>query len=510
MGVSCRFPGGANNPQAFWQLLAAGTDAIREIPGDRWDVDAFYDPDPRAPGKMNTRWGGFLDRFAEFDNTFFGISAHEAARVDPQQRLMLELAWEALEDAGLVPEQLEGSKTGVFVGISISEYGMMLSTDLTLTDAFVGTGTSLSIAANRISYAFDLCGPSVAVDTACSSALVGVHLACQSLRSGESRCALAGGVNMILTPTPLVNLTKAGFTSGDGKCRSFDADASGYVRSEGGGIVVLKTLSAALAENDPIYAIILGSAVNQDGHSNGLTAPNRPVQEAVLKEAYVRAGVSPGKVQYVETQGTGTLLGDAIEVQALTNVLAVDRPRGKGVSIGSVKTNLGHLEAAAGIAGLIKVALSIKNRTIPPSLHFRKPNPHAPFDRLPIDVPTRAKSWPQGDGPALAGLSAFGFGGTNAHLVLQEGAKSFCRRERRERRSRRACGAIAAHFGEELSGTCRTRAIVPRSPRLFDHSGSRGNLRDGGEPSAAPRPATRGACADRREAIERLDAFRCR
>jgi acyl transferase domain-containing protein len=423
VGMSCRFPGGANDTESFWRILADGVNAIREIPNDRWSAEAFYDPDPRAPGKMNTRWGGFLDRIDEFDNTFFAISNQEAARMDPQQRLMLELAWEAMEDAGLAPEKLAGTPTSVYVGCSISEYGLFFLSDLSLTDAYVGIGTSLSIIANRISYAYDFRGPSVALDSACSSSLVGVHLACQSLRSGESRCALVGGVNLTLTPPPLINLTKAGFNSADGKCHSFDADATGYVRSEGGGMVVLKTLSAALADNDPIQAVILGSAINQDGHSNGLTAPNRTAQEAVLREAYSRAGVSPGAVQFVETQGTGTLLGDAIEVQALTSVLAKDRPPGKAVAIGSVKTNLGHLEAAAGMAGLIKTVLALKHKTIPANLHFEKPNPHAPFEQLPIEVPTRTQPWPGVDGPALAGVSAFGFGGTNAHLVLQEAPK---------------------------------------------------------------------------------------
>ncbi len=276
VGMSCRLPGAANDMGSFWRLLAEGRNAICEIPGDRWDVEAFYDPDPRAPCKMNTRWGGFLDEIDGFDNTFFGISAQEAARMDPQQRLMLELAWEAMDDAGLVPERLAGTKTGVYVGCSISEYGLFFLSDLSLTDTYVGSGTSLSIIANRVSYVFDLRGPSVTLDSACSSSLFGLHLACQSLRSGETRCALVGGINLCLTPPPLINLTKAGFNSSDGKCRTFDASATGYVRGEGGGMVVLKPLSAALADNDPIRAVILGSAVNQDGRSNGLTAPIAP------------------------------------------------------------------------------------------------------------------------------------------------------------------------------------------------------------------------------------------
>jgi len=501
VGIACRFPGQVHDASSFWGLLSEGRDAVGEIPRDRWDVDAYYDPDPRAPGKMNTRWGGFLDKFDEFDNTFFGISAQEAARVDPQQRLLLELAWEALEDAGIVPEQLSGSKTGVFVGISISEYGLILSSDLNLTDAFVGTGTSLSIAANRVSYALDLRGPSVALDTACSSSLVGVHLACQSLRSGESHCALAGGVNMILTPTPLVNLTKAGFTSADGRCRSFDAHASGYVRSEGGGVVVLKTLSNAIADNDPIYSIILGSAVNQDGHSNGLTAPNRPAQEAVLREAYERAQIKPSKVQYVETQGTGTLLGDAIEVQALNEVLKIDRPAGQPLAIGSVKTNLGHLEAAAGMAGLIKVALSLKHGTIPPSLHFNEPNPLAPFDEIPIEVPTIARPF-TGDEPATAAVSAFGFGGTNAHMVLQAAPKREAVLPRQSKGPRAHLLAISAKTAKALQTLAERYRDLLKSAGAFEEvCASAGLHRQHHDHRLAIVAANAG------QAIERLDAF---
>jgi myxalamid-type polyketide synthase MxaE and MxaD len=419
IGVGCRFPG-ANDPAAFWQLLRDGEDAIREVPADRFDQKAFYDPDPATPGKMNTRWGGFLGQVDQFDPHFFGISPREALRMDPQQRLLLEVTWEALQDAGQVPERLVGTQTGVFIGIATNDYGRLQWNDLERIDAYSGTGNAQSIAANRISYLFDFRGPSLAIDTACSSSLVAVHLACCSLRNGESTLALAGGVNLILSPAIAINFTKAGAMAPDGRCKAFDARANGYVRSEGAGVVVLKPFSKALADGDPIYAVIRGSAVNQDGRSNGLMAPNPLAQEAVLREAYRQAAVSPGKVQYVEAHGTGTLLGDPIEAKALGAVLGVERPPGRACALGSVKTNLGHLEAAAGIAGLIKVALALRHREIPPSLHFEKPNPHIPFDELPLRVQTTLGPWPTESGPALAGVSSFGFGGTNAHLVLEE------------------------------------------------------------------------------------------
>ncbi len=329
VGMACRFPGGANDPSSYWRLLCDGVDAIRETPPGRWNADFFYDPDPTVPGKMNTRCGGFLDRIDEFDNHFFGISDREAARIDPQHRMLLELAWEALEDAGVPPTSLRGQKVGAFIGISLSDYGMLLADDLTQTDAHAVTGTSLCLAANRLSFVFGWQGPSLALDTACSSSLVAVHLACQHIRTGECEMAVAGGTSVLLSPLGTINLTKAGFCAADGRVRAFDASASGYVRGEGTGLVVLKRLSAALQNGDPIYAVIRGSAVNQNGGSNGLTAPSGAAQEAVLREAYVRAGVSPGQIQYVETQGTGTRLGDAIEALALGSVLQRDRARWK-------------------------------------------------------------------------------------------------------------------------------------------------------------------------------------
>lgn len=419
VGIGCRFAG-ISTPQEFWDSIRDGVDAISEVPADRFKLDEVYDPDPSVAGKINTRWGGFVAQVDQFDTRFFGISPREAARMDPQQRLLLEVAWEALEDAGVAAEQLAGSPTGVFVGISNNDYGRTRFADLSGIDAYAGTGNALSIAANRISYLWDFRGPSIAIDTACSSSLVAVDLACASLRKGESTLALAGGVNLILSPAITINFTKAGVMAPDGRCKAFDASANGYVRSEGAGLVVLKTLSRAQADRDTIYAIIRGSAVNQDGRSNGLMAPNPIAQEAVLREAYCRAGVSPGDIQYVEAHGTGTLLGDPIEARALGRVLAEGRGPGQLCAIGSVKTNIGHCEAAAGIAGLIKVALALKHGEIPASLHFQEPNPHIPFDELPIRVQTRPGEWSTANGPPLAGVSSFGFGGTNAHVVLEQ------------------------------------------------------------------------------------------
>ncbi|MEH1788638.1 MAG: beta-ketoacyl synthase N-terminal-like domain-containing protein [Nostoc sp.] len=418
IGIGCRFPG-ANNPEAFWQLLCNGVDAISEVPKDRWDVESFYDPDPTKPNKTNSRWGGFVNQADEFEPEFFGISPREAAWMDPQQRLLLEVAWEALEDAGQVPEHLSGTKTGVFIGIGTHDYSVLVWNN-PINEPYATTGTGNCIAANRISYLLNLHGPSLAIDTACSSSLVTVHLACQSLWSGESTMALAGGVNVLFLPTAMVGFTKAGFLSADGRCKTFDAKADGYVRSEGAGVVVLKPLSQAIADRDPVYAVILGSAVNQDGRSNGLTAPNPRAQEALLREAYRQAGVSPGQIQYIEAHGTGTKLGDSMEIKALGAVLAEGRLPNRHCAIGSVKTNIGHLETAAGIAGLIKVALSLKHQQIPPSLHLQEANPYIPLDKLPLRVQQTLEPWPNHASPALAGVSSFSFGGTNAHVVMQE------------------------------------------------------------------------------------------
>ncbi|HEY8883773.1 MAG TPA: polyketide synthase, partial [Chloroflexota bacterium] len=350
VGVGCRFPGGADDPASYWRLLRDGVDAVEQVPLDRWDVDAFYDPDPAAPGRTYTRHGGFLREVDRFDPQFFGISPREAASMDPQQRLLLEVSWEAMENAGQAPDKLTDRRTGVFVGISTNDYLQlqMKLGDPTRIDAYSGTGSAFSVATGRLSYIFGFQGPCLAVDTACSSSLVAVHLACQSLRLGECQIALVGGVNLILTPEATINFSKARMLAADGRCKTFDASADGYVRGEGCGVVVLKPLSAALAAGDPVLAVIRGSAVNHDGRSGGLTVPNGPAQERVILDALASGRIRAEQVGYVEAHGTGTALGDPIEVRALAAALGQGRPADRPLVVGSVKTNIGHLEAAAG------------------------------------------------------------------------------------------------------------------------------------------------------------------
>ncbi|MFQ3617772.1 MAG: aminotransferase class I/II-fold pyridoxal phosphate-dependent enzyme [Cyanobacteriota bacterium] len=416
IGIGCRYPG-ANSPDAFWQLLKTGVDAVTEVPPSRWNKDQFQAIATTESARASLRWGGFLEQVDQFDPLFFGIAPREVNTMDPQQRLLLEVAWEAMEDAGIVPERLRGTDTGVFVGIGTHDYSIMLWQD-PIDDPYLTTGTGNCIAANRISYIFDLKGPSLSVDTACSSSLISIHLACQSLWTGESSMALAGGVNVLLLPTVTLGFARGGFMSTSGRCRSFDASADGYVRSEGAGMVLLKPLSQAQADGDPIYAVIRGTAANQDGFSNGIAAPNVDAQERVLWTAYQRAGISPGQVQYIEAHGTGTKLGDPIEITALGRVLTQDRPAGSVCAVGSVKSNIGHAETAAGVAGVIKVALSLKHGQIPPNQHFQTPNPQIGFDHLPLRVQTALTPWKSS--PAIAGVNSFGFGGTNAHIVMQE------------------------------------------------------------------------------------------
>lgn len=415
VGIGCRFPGAAG-PDELWTLLVEGRDAITEV-----DPARERRVGPLGGGGV-PRWGGFLadDQIARFDPERFGVSPREAAAMDPQHRLLLETSWEALEDAGLAPPALAGRRVGVFVGICTDDYSRLPGAD---ADVYAGTGNASSIAANRISYWLDVRGPSLAVDTACSSSLVAVHLACRSLWSGESSLALVGGVNLILAPSLTASLARAGFLAADGRCKAFDARADGYGRGEGVGVVVLKPLSRARTDGDRIHAVIRGSAIGSDGGSNGLTAPRGEAQQQVLQAAYDHADVSPDRVGYVEAHGTGTELGDPIEVEALAAVLGPGRSSDSPCRIGSIKSNIGHLEGAAGIAGLIKTALALSHRIVPPSIHFETPNPHIPFDTLPVRVQTRAEPWPApegrgDDGEALAGVSSFGFGGTNAHVVL--------------------------------------------------------------------------------------------
>lgn len=417
IGIGCRFPK-AKDPQTFWQLLRDGIDAISEVPS-RWDISTSSNQTPAHPDEMHIRWGGFLEQVDQFDPQFFGISPREAQLMDPQQRLLLEVSWEALENAGQTQQQLAGSQTGVFIGISNYDYSRLQFNDpIAATNAYSGTGNAFSIAANRLSYLLDLRGPSWAVDTACSSSLVAVHQACQSLRSGECHLALAGGVNLILTPELTITFSKSGMIAPDGRCKTFDTKADGYVRGEGSGVVVLKRIFDAQRDGDNILAVIRGSAVNSDGRSNGLTAPNGLSQQAVIRQALENAQVQPAQISYVETHGTGTSLGDPIELNSIKDVLMQGRALEQFCWIGSVKTNIGHLEAAAGIAGLIKVVLSLQHGEIPPHLHLEQLNPYISLEGTPLSIPTKHQQW-FGEEPRLAGVSSFGFGGTNAHVILE-------------------------------------------------------------------------------------------
>ncbi len=417
VGMGCRLPGQVADPDSFWQLLTEGLDVVTEVPATRWLIDDFYDPVPDTPGKTNTRCGAFLTAVELFDPQFFGISPREAVGMDPQQRLLLEVAWEAVERAGLVWDRLQGEPTGIFIGISGNDYAELVKREVaadTVLEAYSITGNTLNAAAGRISYLLGLHGPSLAVDTACSSSLVAVHLACQSLRARECRTALAGGVNLILTPSSFVALSQSHALAADGRCKVFAANADGYGRGEGCGIVVLKRLSDAVHNGDPILAILRGSAVNQDGASSGLTVPNGLAQQALIRQALANAKIEPDAVAYVEAHGTGTPLGDPIEVEALD---AVFGRRQIPLVVGSAKANLGHLEAAAGVIGLIKVILSLQHRYIPPQIHCSPFNPQIAWERVSVQIPTVGMTWP-GE-RRVAGVSSFGLTGTNAHIVVE-------------------------------------------------------------------------------------------
>ncbi|GAA2591427.1 hypothetical protein GCM10009863_00500 [Streptomyces axinellae] len=419
VGMSGRFPG-ANNTAELWKLLNEGGEAVGDVPPDRWRNDDWYDPDPNSPGRTSTRRGGFLkDGIAGFDPLFFRISPAEAVHMDPQQRLMLELAWEALEDAGTVPGHLRDKPVGVYAGVMWSEYAGMLAAQPGLLGAHSAPGGDTSVVPARVSYFLGLRGPSIAFNTACSSSLVALHTARRALLAGECELALAGGVNLMCSPSSTVAMSRFGAMAPDGRCKAFDAAADGYVRGEGGGVVVLKRLSRAVADGDRIYCTLIGSAVNNDGFSNGLTAPNPVAQEDVVRAACADAGVDPAEVDFVETHGTGTELGDPIEAGALGAVYGPEREPARPLLLGAVKTNLGHLEAAAGIAGFVKTALALHHRQVPGNLNFEEPSPHIDFDELRLAVPTKPQPWPgPRDKTPLAGVSSFGFGGTNCHVLL--------------------------------------------------------------------------------------------
>ena len=416
--MACRFPGEATSPEAYWEVLKNGKDVVTEVSSDRWGTNFYQHPDKKEPGKSYTFAAGVLNQVDEFDASFFGISPREAAQMDPQQRLLLELTWEALEDGQQVPESLAGSQCAVYVGIASTDYAHRRMDDLSSLDPYSMTGNTASIASNRISYIYDLHGPSVSVDTACSSSLVALHQACNAIWNGDAPMAIAGGVNMLLHPFGFVGFSKASMLSPRGRCRAFDASGDGYVRAEGSAVLFLKPLDAAEADGDPIHAVIVDTGINCDGRTNGITLPSSEGQASLLESIYSRSGINPDDLSYIEAHGTGTAVGDPLEAAALAKVLG--RTRNKPLPIGSAKTNLGHLETASGMAGLLKVILSLKNKAIPPSLHFETPNPNIDFEADKLRVVTSITPLDDSEKPLLMGVNSFGFGGANAHVIVEE------------------------------------------------------------------------------------------
>lgn len=421
VGMAFRLPGGICDEHSFWRVLSEGRDVVTEIPEGRWGKDYYGHPSRKEPGRSITWSAGVIEQQGAFDAAFFGISPREANNMDPQQRLLLELTWEALENGGQIPEKLAGSDCAVYLGISGTDYGLRSIDDLSTVDAYSMTGNTLSVAANRISYVFDFRGPSMAIDTACSSSVVALHQACRSLRDGEASAAVAGGVNMLLHPYPFIGFTKASMLSAGGRCRAFDASGDGYVRAEGAGVLFLKPLAQAERDGDPIHAVILASGVNSDGYKNGITIPSARGQSTLLQATCRQAGISPDDLVYVEAHGTGTAVGDPIETAAIGEAVGTKRrPESPPLYIGSVKTNLGHLESASGMAGLIKTVLCLKHRALPPSLHLTTPNPHIDFAALNLRVVQKLTPLAAGDRPARMGVNSFGFGGANGHVLLEE------------------------------------------------------------------------------------------
>jgi 3-oxoacyl-(acyl-carrier-protein) synthase/SAM-dependent methyltransferase len=476
VGMAIRFPNGIVSLDDLWKVLAAGEHGITATPTDRWSDDGYYDADADRKGKTYARHGGFQKDVDLFDAEFFGITPREAESMDPQHRILLELAWEALEDAGIAATSLSGTRTGVFIGLGNSDYGRMLMDDREDIDAYTAFGLALSIAAGRISYFLDAKGPSLVVDTACSSALASIHLACKSLVLGESSLALAGASNLMLTPDATICFTHARMLARDGQCKTFDAGADGYVRADGCAIIVLKRLRDAVADNDRVYAVIRGSAVNHDGRSAGLTAPNGPAQTAVIREALRDAKLEPADVDYVEAHGTGTPLGDPIELQALAAAYGEGRDPDRKLLVGSIKTNIGHLEAAAGLAGLVKVVLALRQEVLPAHRNFTAPNPRVEWNGLPICVVSKPLAWQRGARPRRAGVSSFGFSGTNVHVLLEEAplppvteAAQPCGHEclfALSARSEPALRALAARYAAWLDESTATIDDICRSAAL--------------------------------------------
>jgi acyl transferase domain-containing protein len=476
VGMACRLPGGVESPEAFWELLAKGVDATSEVPPDRWDARALYDPDPQARGRIRTRRGGFLKDVDHFDARFFGISPREAERMDPQQRLVLEVAWEALERAGHAVDRGRREQVGVFVGVMNNDYGQLVLNGGGLENIdpyFIGARANCAIS-GRLSYLFGFQGPSLVLDTACSSSLVAVHLACQSLRNGECATALAAGVNLILSPEVSVYLSCSGALAEDGRCKAFDASADGFGRAEGCGVLVLKRLSDAREQGDNILAVIRGSAVGHDGPSSSFTVPSGVAQQSVMRQALRNAGVEPAEVSYLEAHGTGTAMGDPIEAEAMWSVLKEGRKGGESLWMGSVKTNIGYPEAASGIVGMMKVVLAMQHKQLPAHLHLKNPSPHIDWKGMGVRVPVEHTAWEPTQGRRIAGVTSYGRTGTLAHVVLEEApARAEVKREleRPEHvlvvsaRSEEALRALAGRYakalaegGAELGDVCFTAA----------------------------------------------------